>query len=380
MAAFRAVDRGFKSRPEHPAVPHLIAPSPHLTGMARRIAFYGLSSELRRIAGRLSGSWELYFVDEVLCAAYRATDVGRVPQPDSLTPMISLEEAVSSSSEVVFAPRYRSIEDAEARLQEIRSHLEVLLPFLKGKTLVNALPVGRGENSQMLEFMSARMGEPPGYIYAPVGPGGSIRYLGARDEDVPEWLLRLADGEVLGVEEAEAAHIDGVLSSMMPALVRGVVATGPPVGYLRDAFSGILESFLVGANADPGSSAYSVYTLVRRTFDEYLRRLTSSLKDAIRESGMKISRARIAVLWTPDEDSARGEELWAFERVKEALTSAFVDVAFVRSDRPLQLERRDVVLVGTSADEEALSRRRFEGRLVARMLYPRPEIARVQQR
>ncbi|MDP7982565.1 MAG: hypothetical protein ACP5G6_05625 [Conexivisphaera sp.] len=345
--------------------------------MARRVAFYGLSSELRRLPSRILGSLDLYFIDEVLCAAYTAADVKHAPQPDSLTPMISLEQALSSSSEVVFAPRYKSIEDPDARIQEIRSHLEILLPFLKGKTVINALPVGYGENSQMEEFIATRIGSAPEYVYAPIEPGGSIRYIGVREGNSPKWLLEATKGEVMGIEEAEAAHIDDALSSMMPALIRGVVAQGPPVGYLRDAFSGALESFLVGANADPGSSAYSVYTLVRRSFDEYMRRLTSSLKEAIRESGMKISRARIAVLWTPDEDSARGDELWVFEKVRELLTSTFVDVTFVRSDRLLQLDRKDVVLVGTKADEEALSRRKFEGRLIVRALYPRPEIERM---
>ncbi|MGC9191660.1 MAG: hypothetical protein ACP5GT_03205 [Conexivisphaera sp.] len=342
--------------------------------MGRRIAFYGLSSELLRLSSRIPGSDSSYFVDEVLGAAYGAADLRRSSQPDSLTPMTSLEEAISSSTAVVFAPRYRSIEDPEARLQEIRSHLELLAPFLGDRTIVNALPVGFGENAQIEEFLAGRTGRAPRYVYAPVGPGGSIRYLGTRRGEAPGWLLEATKGEVMGVEEAEAAHVDHVISSMAPSIIRGVVARGPPVGYLRDAFSGALEAFLLGASADPGSSAHSLYTMVRRAFDEYARRLVLALKDSIRGIGMKISRARVAVLWTVDEASARGDEAWAFQRLREALASTFVDLSFVRSDRLLQLDRKDVAVVCTKQDEESLSRRRFDGRLIVRALYPAPEV------
>jgi hypothetical protein len=343
--------------------------------MGRSTLFYGLSSELLRLSSRVPGRDGAYFVDEVLGVAYRASDVARSPQQDSLTPVASLDGALSSSSEVVFAPRYRSIEDPGPRLQEIRSHLEVLAPHLGDRTLINALPVGPGENSQIEEFIADRTGRPPRYVYAPVGPDGSVRYIGVRRGDAPGWLVEATGGEVMDVEDAEAAHIDWALSSAMPRLVRGVVARGPPVGYLRDAFAGVLEAFLVGAGADPGSSAHSVYSLVRRAFDEYSKRLTSSLKESIRGIGMRMSRARIAILWTLDEGSLRGEEPWAFGRLREALASTFVDLSHTRSDRLLQLEGRDVALVCTRRDEEALSARRFEGRLVVRVLYPRPEIS-----
>jgi hypothetical protein len=342
--------------------------------MGRHIAFYGLSSELLNLSSRIPGSEGLYFVDEVLGAAYSAADLRRSSQLDSLTPMTSLEEAIGSSSDVVFAPRYRSIENPEARLQEIRSHLEVLAPFLGKKTVINALPVGLGENAQMEEFLSSRMDAKPVYIYAPIEPNGAIKYVGAHRDQVPKWLLEVTRGEVMDIEDVEAAHINNVLSQTVPLLVRGVAAQGPPVGYVQEAFSGALEAFLVGATADPGSSAYSVYSLVRRSFDEYAKRLIAALKEAIRGSGMKISRARIAVLWTLDEGSARGDELWAFERLREALASTFVDLNFMRSDRLLQMERKDVALICTKLDEDAFSRRRFEGRVVVRMLYPRPEV------
>ena len=38
------------------------------------------------------------------------------------------------------------------------------------------------------------------------------------------------------------------------------------------------------------------------------------------------------------------------------------------------MERKDVALICTKLDEDAFSRRRFEGRVVVRMLYPRPEV------
>ncbi len=338
----------------------------------RRVVFYGLPSELRGLSARAPG--DPLFVDEVLYTAYPAAEVGRAAQPDSLTPVVSLKEAIASATDIVFAPRYRSIEDPEARLQEIRSHLEVLAPFLDERVLINALPVGPGEGSQIEEFIAGRIGRRPRYVYAPVGPDGSVRYIGVREGDAPEWLLRATKGEVLGVEEAEAAHIGEVLSRSIPAIVRGVTGSGPPTGYMRDAFMGALESFLLGANADPGSSAYSLYTLVKRALEEYLKRLTSLLKDAIRGSGMKVSRARLLVLWTPDEGSARGDERWALEKLKGALSSSFVDVEFAGIEGLRGLERRDVIIVCTRRDEESLSRIRLEGRIMVRALYPRPEV------
>ncbi len=243
-------------------------------------------------------------------------------------------------------------------------------------TIINMLPVGFGENSRLMALVESKTGRRPSYLYAPVflsGPSGVLGSSG--DAEIPGWLSDL--GEAIDLEEAERMHFGTVFSKVLPSFISASLGSGPSC-YIRDLARGMLESFLVGSTVEASNPLYNLHNFMRKSFTTYLKRLVSTIKQLLKEKGMKISRARILVSWSYDTRSARGEGTWALSRLKEALTSAFVDVSFEVPSR-LTLERRDLVLVCTPGDEEALmsSPRWLPGKILLKASVPEPEAVEV---
>ena len=323
---------------------------------------------------------DAYLIDEVMGVAYHL-EPGSPPttllSTDSLTPILSAERALSSASTIVYVPKYTHIDDRRSRLNDLSWHMERIISSINGSpTMINMLPVGFGENSRLMALVESRTGRRPPYLYAPIflsGPSGVLGSSG--DAKIPGWLSDL--GEAVGLEEAERIHFGTVFSKVLPSFISASLGSGPS-GYIRDLARGMLESFLVGSTVEASNPLYNLHNFMRKSFTAYLKRLVSTIKQLLKERGMKISRARILVSWSYDARSARGEGAWALSRLKEALTSAFVDVSFESPSR-LTLEKRDLILICTPDDEKAIlsSSRWLLGKILLKASVPEPKTIEV---
>ena len=323
-----------------------------------KVVVYGLSTEGYAIASQMAiKGADVHIIDESTPSAISLKaeiaktypNVSSLKEDEPLLAMEPIEVAISKAQYLFFTPRIRKTgQDIKT---EIHSKFkDATAPLKKKSAVVFALPTGFGgnnENISLLEHVTGlEVGKNISYFYYPLeGTDGQPRMIGsfnAKKDPVLADLLATGNKskKFVAVSSAEHFHAIDILTRFSSLCsVLEVCKYAPDEATKSDLSSDdFQETFLddmVGSYLDLkslSSSFEGTNTLVYlingsvKGIDGYVKRLIDEIRHTLKKNDLKASRTKIALSWTLDQHSMRGDKIEMLQILTARLRDYIGDV------------------------------------------------------
>lgn len=354
------------------------------------MSIFGMSTEGYAIARQAAiGGATVFIIDESNLAAILLNaeiartypDISTLQEDEPILSFIALQEAVSKSSYLFFAPRIRTQpHNTRASMQSLFK--DAVESVGTGSSVVFCVPAGVGDNSEYISVLQhctgLEIGLEVSYYYYPLETDRRTpKIIGTSDGKPNPDLARMlsfspesADApafDTLAVSEyAHALNVMSRFAQKSPAVefgqfvpdeIKPNLAKDDRVGqlYMDGMIGGLLDMHLLELSVGGTKSMRRLAAMYAKVIDSYITRLVERTKQFIREAGMRTTKTKMIILWSFDPHLLRGDRNTMSSVLKERLHDwlADVDVFSVLPRTVFTSETPTAILPCTPDDFEA---------------------------
>ncbi|MGA2199935.1 MAG: hypothetical protein ABSG45_08370 [Nitrososphaerales archaeon] len=314
-----------------------------------KVAVYGLTTEGYNLASQIVERASVTIVDDTLQMAMELDPAMVKGNPtlqelvggESLMGLKPVSQVLTEARVVFFAPKLRktgdeSIMEANAKMREVAKNIT------KGVTVVNALPVGVGGNSENISIIEKqtglKIGENLNYGYSPVSPGAAATAVAcvARMKEAGSTVdlgLRTSYGNIMAteIEYVSAVLNDSASIATEVELMRKAKGLRPfgektAERYIDDLAAHVYDLTAIQASEDVGEPLAYLAGAAIKSLENHVRYIVDETRELLRELQLKASRTRVLVAWTVDRYEMRADRMKTAESLVERLRDYVTDV------------------------------------------------------
>ena len=363
-----------------------------------KIVVYGLSTEGYAIACQMAMKGaDVYIIDESNPSAISLKaeiakiypNVTSLKEDEPLLAMEPIDVAISKAQYLFFTPRIRKTgQDIKT---EIHSKFKDATNSLKkNSSVVYTLPTGFGgnnENISLLEHVTGlEIGKQISYFYYPLEdqsqqPKTIGSFNGKEDTKLSE-LLSTGKKEkkfvaISSSEHFHAIHVLSRFSSLCSILEVCKYAQDDITKndlssddfqeiFLDDMVTGLYDLKSLGSSFEGANTLMYLINGSVKGIDGYIKRLIDEIRTTLKKNDLKASRTKIAISWTLDQHSMRGDKIEMLQNLTSRLRDYIGDVE-AYEDPHLDLFHSDkttIVVACSKSDFENIEKNKKDSSLI----------------
>ena len=308
------------------------------------VLVYGLSTEGYMISNSLvSNSISTTILDEKLHVATEITPqilseystASSIIEEEALFSIQPEKNAISENPIIFFAPKIRTNDDYKKKIFSLVSELSTELS--KGTIFFNCIPLGYGQNSEMVEIIERSSGLDSQsdfiYSYTPLEPRTtkSITF-GTHNLDNKKIVQNIAKNanikftQIYDLELSEIFHLEKISSLYSP-----IVAKSESLKkikdydkrkliinenyYVEDLTNHLSDIRCFTSSLDSGDPSLYMMSGIMRGIDSFTRYFIDELKSFMKTNSLKASKTEIYLCWSIDKSEIRGDKSIMHENI-----------------------------------------------------------------
>ncbi len=308
------------------------------------VLVYGLSTEGYMISNSLvSNSISTTILDEKLHVATEITPqilseystASSIIEEEALFSIQPEKNAISENPIIFFAPKIRTNDDYKKKIFSLVSELSTELS--KGAIFFNCIPLGYGQNSEMVEIIERSSGLDSQsdfiYSYTPLEPRTtkSITF-GTHNLDNKKIVQNIAKNanikftQIYDLELSEIFHLEKISSLYSP-----IVAKSESLKkikdydkrkliinenyYVEDLTNHLSDIRCFTSSLDSGDPSLYMMSGIMRGIDSFTRYFIDELKSFMKTNSLKASKTEIYLCWSIDKSEIRGDKSIMHENI-----------------------------------------------------------------
>lgn len=373
-----------------------------------KIVVYGLSTEGYGIASQLAiKGADVYIIDESTPSAISLKaeiaktypNVSSLKEDEPLLAMEPIEVAISKADYLFFTPRIRKTgQDIKT---EIHSKFkDAVAPMKKNSSVVFTLPTGFGgnnENISLLEHVTGlTVGKQISYFYYPLSDISEqpkiIGSFNAKEDSVLSELLSTGKKEkkFSAISSSEHFHAINVLSRFsslcsvlevckyaQDEITKKDLSTDDfQQTYLDNMIENLLDLKTLGTSFEGANTLMYLINGSVKGIDGYIKRLIDEIRSTLKKNDFKASRTKIAISWTIDQHSMRGDKIEMLQTLTSKLRDYIGDVE-AYEDPNFDLfhsDKKTIVIACSQKDFETIEKSKQNSELIIVKANPLCEI------
>ena len=373
-----------------------------------KIVVYGLSTEGYGIASQLAiKGADVYIIDESTPSAISLKaeiaktypNVSSLKEDEPLLAMEPIEVAISKADYLFFTPRIRKTgQDIKT---EIHSKFkDAVAPMKKNSSVVFTLPTGFGgnnENISLLEHVTGlTVGKQISYFYYPLSDISEqpkiIGSFNAKEDSVLSELLSTGKKEkkFSAISSSEHFHAINVLSrfSSLSSVLEVCKYAQDEITkkdlstddfqqtYLDNMIENLLDLKTLGTSFEGANTLMYLINGSVKGIDGYIKRLIDEIRSTLKKNDLKASRTKIAISWTIDQHSMRGDKIEMLQTLTSKLRDYIGDVE-AYEDPNFDLfhsDKKTIVIACSQKDFETIEKSKQNSELIIVKANPLCEI------
>ncbi|WP_420546476.1 hypothetical protein [Nitrosopumilus sp.] len=326
--------------------------------MSTNVVVYGLSTEGYSIASQMAiKGATVYIIDESTPSAILLKseiaktypNVSSLKEDEPLLAMEPIDTAISKAQYLFFTPRIRKTgQDVKT---EIHSKFKDAVTSLKkNSSVVFTLPVGFGgnnENISLLEHLTGlEVGKQISYFYYPLDnlnpPPKVVGSFNGKDDPVLSDLLTVdkKNKKFVAISSSEHFHAIDVLSrfSSLCSILEVCKFAQDDITkndlssdsihevFLDNMTGGLLDLKSLGSSFEGTNTLMYLINGSVKGIDGYIKRLIDEIRSTLKKNDLKASRTKIALSWTLDQHTMRGDKIEMLQNLTSKLRDYIGDV------------------------------------------------------
>lgn len=373
-----------------------------------KVVVYGLSTEGYAIASQMAiKGADVYIIDESNPSAISLKaeiakiypNVSSLKEDEPLLAMEPIDVAISKAQYLFFTPRIRKTgQDIKT---EIHSKFKDAVNSLKkNSSVVYTLPTGFGgnnENISLLEHVTGlEIGKQISYFYYPLEnieqqPKIIGSFNGKEDAKLAELLASgKKEKKFVAISSSEHFHAINVLSrfsSLCSILEVCKYAQDDSTKndlssdelqeiFLDDMVTELFDLKSLGSSFEGANTLMYLINGSVKGIDGYIKRLIDEIRATLKKNDLKASRTKIAISWTLDQHSMRGDKMEMLQNLTSRLRDYIGDVE-AYEDPHLDIFHSDkttIVVACSKSDFENIEKNKKDSNLIIVKANPLCEI------
>ena len=323
-----------------------------------KVVVYGLSTEGYAIASQMAiKGADVYIIDESNPSAISLKaeiakiypNVSSLKEDEPLLAMEPIDVAISKAQYLFFTPRIRKTgQDIKT---EIHSKFKDAVNSLKkNSSVVYTLPTGFGgnnENISLLEHVTGlEIGKQISYFYYPLEnieqqPKIIGSFNGKEDAKLAELLASgKKEKKFVAISSSEHFHAINVLSKFSSlcsilevckyaqddATKNDLSSDELQEIFLDDMVTELFDLKSLGSSFEGANTLMYLINGSVKGIDGYIKRLIDEIRATLKKNDLKASRTKIAISWTLDQHSMRGDKMEMLQNLTSRLRDYIGDV------------------------------------------------------
>ena len=363
-----------------------------------KVVVYGLSTEGYSLACQMAiKGADVKIVDETSPSAISIKadiaktypNVSTLKEDEPLLSMEPIDVAISKAKYLFFTPRIRKT--GQDTKTEVHSKFKDATGSLKkGSSVIFNLGTGFGgnnENISLLEHVTGfEVGKTISYYYYPLAdlknpPNVIGSFNGKEDETLAELLTsEKKEKKFVALSSSEHFHAINILSRFsglcsVLEVCKFAQDENTKSDLTSDDFNNIFLDDMINGLYDLrslGSSFEGANTLMYlvngsiKGIDGYIKRLIDEIRSTLKKNDLKASRTKIALSWTLDQHSMRGDKIEMLDNLISRLRDYIGDVeAYEGPNFDLfHSDKTTVVVVCSKFDYDNIMKKRKDADLI----------------
>lgn len=376
-----------------------------------KVVIFGLSTEGYTLASQMAiKGATVYIVDEstpsaiLLNAEVAKTypNVSALKEDEPLLSMEPIDVAISKAKYLFFTPRIRKT-GQDLKTEIFQKFKDAITSLKKNSSIIVCLPTGVDGNNEYISFLEHvtgfHVGRQISYFYYPLeDPYDAPDTIGSfhtKTDDVLADLLATgtAKKKFVALSSSEYFHIITALSrfSAISSVLevckyakkeipkQDFVPSGFQNVFLDEMLGGLFDLKSLGTSYEgPNTLMYLINTSTKG-INTYVKRLVDTTRMMLKDNNLKASKTKIALSWTLDPYSIRGDKLAMLETLKIKLGDYIGDVeAYVDQGSQMFLDDRvTIVIVCSKFDADLLEKSSSDSNLIIIKANPLCEIVNI---
>jgi len=373
-----------------------------------KVVVFGLSTEGYALACQMAiKGADVQIIDETTPSAISIKadiaktypNVSSLKEDEPLLAMEPIDVAISKAKYLFFTPRIRKT--GQDTKTEVHSKFKDATNKLKkGSSVIYNLGTGFGgnnENISLLEHVTGlEVGKTISYYYFPLSdPTKTPNVIGSFDNNKDEQLAELLSNDKKGkkfvaLSSSEHFHAINILSRFsglcsILEVCKFAKDENTKSDLISDNFNNIFLDDMINELYDLrtlGSSFEGANTLMYlvngsiKGIDGYIKRLIDEIRSTLKKNDLKASRTKIALSWTLDQHSMRGDKIEMLKNLTSRLRDYIGDVeAYEGPNFDLfHSDKTTVVVVCSKYDYENIIKKQKDAELIMIKTNPLCEI------
>ncbi|MFQ5440213.1 MAG: hypothetical protein ACE5DL_02005 [Nitrosopumilaceae archaeon] len=363
-----------------------------------KVVVYGLSTEGYAIASQMATKGaDVYIIDESNPSAISLKaeiakiypNVTSLMEDEPLLAMEPIDVAISKAQYLFFTPRIRKTgQDIKT---EIHSKFKDATSSLKkNSSIIYTLPTGFGgnnENISLLEHITGlEIGKQISYFYYPLEDlDQQPKIIGSLNgKEDPKLAELLSSGKkekkFVAISSSEHFHAINVLSrfSSLCSILEVCKYAQDDITrkdlssddfqeiFLDDMVTGLHDLKSLGSSFEGANTLMYLINGSVKGIDGYIKRLIDEIRSTLKKNDLKASRTKIAISWTLDQHSMRGDKIEMLQNLTSRLRDYIGDVE-AYEDPHLDLFHSDkttIVVACSKLDFENIEKNKKDSNLI----------------
>ena len=373
-----------------------------------KVVIFGLSTEGYSLACQMAiKGADVQIVDETTPSAISIKadiaktypTVSSLKEDEPLLEMEPIDVAISNAKYLFFAPRIRKT-GQDTRTEVHSKFKDATSKLKKGSSVIYNLGTGFGgnnENISLLEHVTGlEVGKSISYYFFPLSdPTKTPNVIGSfnnnKDENLAELLSTDKKGKkFVALSSSEHFHAINILTKFsglcsILEVCKFAKDENTKSDLISDNFNNIFLDDMINDLYDLrslGSSFEGANTLMYlvngsiKGIDGYIKRLIDEIRSTLKKNDLKASRTKIALSWTLDQHSMRGDKIEMLQNLTSRLRDYIGDVEAY--DGPnfdlFHSDKTTVVVVCSRYDYENIIKKQKDAELIMIKTNPLCEI------
>ncbi|MDC0154953.1 hypothetical protein OAI83_01195 [Nitrosopumilus sp.] len=373
-----------------------------------RIVVYGLSTEGYSIASQMAiKGADVYIIDESTPSAISLKseiaktypNVSALKEDEPLLAMEPIDIAISKAQYLFFTPRIRKT--GQDTKTEIHSKFKDAITSLKkNSSVIFTLPTGFGgnnENISLLEHVTGfKAGKNISYFYYPLEdlqqqPKIIGSFNGKEDSILSNLLTNnKTEKKFVAISSSEHFHAIDILSrfSSLCSVLEVCKYAQDEITkndlssndfqkiFLDNMINGLFDLKALGSSFEGSNSLMYLINGSVKGIDGYVKRLIDEIRGTLKKNDLKASRTKIALSWTLDQHSMRGDKIEMVQNLTSKLRDYIGDVeAYENPDFNLfHSDKTTIIVTCSESDFNKIEKTKKDSNLIIVKANPLCEI------
>ncbi len=363
-----------------------------------KVVVFGLSTEGYALACQMAiKGADVSIIDESTPSAISLKseiaktypNVSSLKEDEPLLSMEPIDVAISQAKYLFFSPRIRKTgqdtkTEVNSKFKEATSSLK------KGSSVIYNLPTGFGgnnENISLLEHVTGfEVGKSMSYFYYPLGDPSQTptvigSFNGKEDSKLGELLTSgKKEKKFVALSSAEHFHAINTLSRFsglcsileVCRFARDDITKNDLSSdkfndiFLDDMINGLYDLRSLGSSFEGANTLMYLINGSLKGIDGYIKRLIDEIRSTLKKNDLKASRTKIALSWTIDQHTMRGDKIEMLENLTSRLRDYIGDVETYEGPNfdLFHSDKTTVVIVCSKFDYENIMKKRKDTDLI----------------